>query len=52
MEHGRFTIGGRTIYHVKASVGPIGSAMLLGTNVLNRFGKYSIDSANNQLILG
>jgi clan AA aspartic protease (TIGR02281 family) len=49
---GRFTIGGRTIYHVKAGVGPIGSMMLLGTNVLNRFGKYSVDPANNQLILG
>ena len=49
---GRFTIGGRTLYHVKAGVGPVGSMMLLGTNVLNRFGKYSIDSANNQLILG
>ena len=49
---GRFTIGGRTLYHIKAGIGPVGSMMLLGTNVLNRFGKYSIDSANNQLILG
>ena len=49
---GRFTIGGRTIYHVKAGVGPIGSMMLLGTNVLNRFGKYTVDPTNNQLILG
>jgi clan AA aspartic protease (TIGR02281 family) len=49
---GRFTIGGRTLYHIKAGVGPVGSMMLLGTNVLDRFGKYSIDSANNQLILG
>jgi clan AA aspartic protease (TIGR02281 family) len=49
---GRFTIGGKTLYHIKAGVGPVGSMMLLGTNVLNRFGKYSIDSANNQLILG
>ena len=49
---GRFTIGGKTLYHIKAGVGPVGSMMLLGTNVLDRFGKYSIDSANNQLILG
>ena len=49
---GRFTIGGRTIYHVRAGVGPIGSMMLLGTNVLNRFGKYTVDPTNNQLILG
>jgi gag-polyprotein putative aspartyl protease len=49
---GRFTIGGRTIYHVKAGVGPIGSMMLLGTNVLNCFGKYTVDLTNNQLILG
>ena len=49
---GRFTIGGRTIYHVKAGVGPIGSMMLLGTNVLDRFGKYTVDPTNNQLILG
>lgn len=49
---GKFTIGGKTIYHIRASVGPNGAMMLLGTNVLNRFGKYSIDAANNQLILG
>jgi clan AA aspartic protease (TIGR02281 family) len=49
---GKFTIGGRTLYHIRAGVGPNGSMMLLGTNVLNRFGKYSIDTANNQLILG
>jgi hypothetical protein len=49
---GKFIIGGKTLYHVRAGVGPSGSMMLLGTNVLNRFGKYSIDSANNQLILG
>jgi predicted aspartyl protease len=49
---GKFTIGGRTLYHIRAGVGPNGSMMLLGTNVRNRFGKYSIDTANNQLILG
>jgi clan AA aspartic protease (TIGR02281 family) len=49
---GKFTIGGRTLYHVRAGVGPSGSPMLLGTNVLNRFGKYSIDATNDQLILG
>ena len=49
---GRFTIGGRTIYHIRAGVGPIGSMMLLGTNVRNRFGKYTVDPTNNQLILG
>jgi predicted aspartyl protease len=49
---GKFTVGGKTLYHIKASVGPNGAMMLLGTNVLNRFGKYSVDAANNQLILG
>jgi hypothetical protein len=44
---GKFTIGGHTLYHIKASVGPSDSMMLLGTNVLNTFGKYSIDAANN-----
>ena len=49
---GKFTIGGKTIYHVRASVNPVGTPLLLGTNVLNRFGKYSIESTNHQLILG
>lgn len=49
---GKFTIGGRTLYHVRASVAPDGAEPLLGTNVLNIFGKFSIDAANNQLILG
>jgi predicted aspartyl protease len=49
---GKFTIGSKTIYHVRASVNPVGAPLLLGTNVLNRLGKYSIDATNHQLILG
>jgi clan AA aspartic protease (TIGR02281 family) len=49
---GKLTIGGKTIYHVQAGVGGEGSSILFGTNVLNRFGKFTIDVRNHQLILG
>jgi predicted aspartyl protease len=48
----KVTIGGRTLENVHATIAPDNAMMLLGTNVLNRFGKYSIDTTNNQLILG
>jgi hypothetical protein len=45
------TIGGRTVYNVPSSVRP-GVTMLLGIGVLSRFGKFSIDRANHELVLG
>jgi gag-polyprotein putative aspartyl protease len=48
---GKLTLGGKTLYHIRAVVGATNSK-LLGTNVLNKFGKFSIDATNNRLILG
>lgn len=48
---GKLTIGGRTIYH-HTSIGPDGSDPLLGINALSQFGRFSLDTKNNQLILG
>jgi hypothetical protein len=48
----KLIIGGKILYNVEASISPSGSMSLLGTNVLNQFGKYSVDAKNNQLILG
>jgi len=48
----KLTIGGHTLFNIKASVGPDESTPLLGIDVLNRFGKFSIDPGKRQLILG
>src|SRR5271165_3876209 len=48
----KLTIGGHTLYNIPATVGSDVSEPLLGIDVLNRFGKFSIDTVNNQLILG
>jgi len=48
----KLTIGGHTLYNIPATVGSNVSLPLLGIDVLNRFGKFSIDTVNNQLILG
>jgi clan AA aspartic protease (TIGR02281 family) len=47
------TIGGRTVDNVLLGVVPDGKGMmLLGMQVLRSFGKFTIDAANDQLILG
>jgi predicted aspartyl protease len=49
----RVTIGGRTVDNVLLGVVPNGEGMmLLGMQVLRTFGKFTIDAANDQLILG
>jgi len=49
----RVTIGGRTVDNVLLGVVPDGEGMmLLGMQVLRTFGKFTIDAANDQLILG
>jgi hypothetical protein len=48
----QLTMGGRAIYGVKAFVGGPNAMPLLGTNVLNRFGKFSVDTVGRQLVLG
>ena len=48
----QLTIGGHTIYSVRALVGTNNSGSLLGIDILNRFGKFSIDIPHNQLTLG
>jgi clan AA aspartic protease (TIGR02281 family) len=48
----QITIGGHTLYNIKATVGPENAMMLLGMEILNRFSKFSIDTGHNQLILG
>ena len=49
----RVTIGGRTVDNVLLGVVPDGKGMmLLGMQVLRTFGKFTIDAANDQLILG
>ena len=49
---GRVMLGGLTITRVPASVASEGGMMLLGMGVLRRFGRFTIDVANSQLILG
>src|ERR1700733_838632 len=48
----QITIGGHTLYNIKATVGPENAMMLLGMEILNRFSKFSIDTGHNRLILG
>ena len=48
----QITIGGQTLYNIKATVGPENAMMLLGMEILNRFSKFSIDTGHNHLILG
>jgi clan AA aspartic protease (TIGR02281 family) len=46
------TIGRHTLHHVIAGVAPDGADMLLGFPVLNQVGRFTIDTANGQLIFG
>jgi clan AA aspartic protease (TIGR02281 family) len=48
----KLTIGGRVLYNIEAVITSDNAMTLLGTNVLNQFGKYTVDTKNNQLILG
>ena len=48
----RVTLGEHTINNVPAVVSPDGAPPLLGMGVLGRFGRFTIDVANDQLILG
>jgi predicted aspartyl protease len=48
----QITIGGHTLYNIKATLGPEDAMMLLGMEILNRFRKFIIDTGHNQLILG
>jgi hypothetical protein len=48
----QLTMGGHAIYGVKAFVGGTSAMPLLGTNVLNRFGKFSVDTVGKLLVLG
>jgi predicted aspartyl protease len=46
------SIGGKVITNVLSAVGDDNAAMLLGIATLQRFGKFSIDAAGHQLVLG
>ena len=46
------TIGAHTRRNVRMLVSPDGVDMLLGLPVLNAIGKFTIDAANSQLLLG
>jgi clan AA aspartic protease (TIGR02281 family) len=48
----QLTIGGHILYNIPATVGPDQSTPLLGVDVLNRFGRFSIDTEKSILILG
>jgi hypothetical protein len=48
----QLTIAGHAIYGVKAFVGGPKAMPLLGINVLNYFGKFSVDTVHKQLVLG
>jgi len=48
----QIAIGGHVLRDVEAMVGPDGSPLLLGFPVLNQLGKFTIDTANSQLIFG
>jgi predicted aspartyl protease len=48
----RVTLGEHTVTNVPAVVSPDGVPPLLGMGVLRRFGRFTIDVANGQLILG
>ena len=45
-------IGGRTLNDVVAGVTPNGADMLLGFPVLNQWGRFTVDTQNNQLVFG
>ena len=45
-------IGGHTLSNVNAGVSPNGADMLLGFPILNKLGKFTIDTQNNQLVFG
>lgn len=47
----QFSIGGREIEHLVASIGNRGTTPLLGANILERFGKWHIDPGKNRLVL-
>jgi gag-polyprotein putative aspartyl protease len=52
---GQISIGGHVLTNVEASDGAADTndgSMLLGIGVLKRFGKFSIDAAGHQLVLG
>ena len=46
------TIGDRTVYNVRATIGKAGSDPLLGQTFLSQFGSYTIDNRRNVLVLG
>jgi predicted aspartyl protease len=45
-------IGGRALSDVVAGVTPNGADMLLGFPVLNRWGRFTVDTQNSQLVFG
>jgi len=45
-------IGAHTLHNVRATITPENAEMLLPFPVLNQFGRFTIDSANNKLIFG
>ena len=49
----KLTIGDHhTVYNIPATVSPDQGTPLLGVDVLNQFGRFSIDTAKSKLILG
>jgi predicted aspartyl protease len=46
------TIGSHVLRDVRAGVAPDGTDMLLGLPVLNKIGRFTIDSVNHKLIFG
>jgi clan AA aspartic protease (TIGR02281 family) len=48
----RIEIGGHTLSNVSAGVSPNSADMLLGFPILNKLGKFTIDTQNNQLVFG
>jgi clan AA aspartic protease (TIGR02281 family) len=45
-------IGGHALSNVNAGVSPNSADMLLGFPILNKLGKFTIDTQNNQLVFG
>jgi clan AA aspartic protease (TIGR02281 family) len=48
----QLTIGPHVLRGVKASVAPIGAQPLLGFPILNRVGRFTIDTVRGELIFG
>jgi predicted aspartyl protease len=45
-------IGAHTRWNVRMLVSPDSADMLLGLPILNAIGKFTVDAANSQLLLG